>query len=267
MSPPSSPTDLFAPFPSFCDSHAFLKHPVGLEFSDVVDPSPTDLDDLDGLRIPPLSITDFPESDDGSIAASSIARTIEFLSQGFQHDSLLPSHPIPHPLWLAAATRVLKALRDGLAGVHREATSPTVIFSDLTAEETSSLAALSTVVEALDHYLISCEINPNEWFTCLSCLTRHHVPLEEAAWESLVGDAQGSIRAAYTSYINKSIASTIQELDGWASSTLSELKDALLTSIISHSSHSIPSSDPRICTWLETTRTSLQDHARAVLLD
>src|SRR5579863_2296718 len=100
MTSPSSPTDLFAPFPSFRDSHAFLNRPIGLEFSAVVDPSPANLEDLDGLCVPPLSITDFPETDDGSIAASSIARTIEFLSQGFQHDSLLPSHPISRPLWL-----------------------------------------------------------------------------------------------------------------------------------------------------------------------
>src|SRR5579863_6499112 len=108
----SMPTDLFAPFPSFKDSHAFLKRPVGLEFSDIADPTPVGLEDLDGLTIPSLSITDFPETDDGSIAAQAIARTTAFLSQGFQHDAFLPHSPIPHSLWLAAATRIAKALHD-----------------------------------------------------------------------------------------------------------------------------------------------------------
>lgn len=264
--PPMAPAVSLTPFGpllSFDTLTDLVCLPFGLSLSHIC----TSWDDKAGnpSAPPTLTLDDFPESAVGCIHAGSITRILEALEFGFQHPIHNPDSPIPCDLWLLLAANLIHCIWHSICRTSQSADHPTNVFDVLSSEETALVDSLGDNLTALTDYFSDREDDPDDWDQCMSCLDRFHVSLTEMNWRAIVGSASGDVHAAYTTHINDAVQKLVCDLDSWTADLQHSIQEALITSIMSDDSPSIPERDPRITAWLDHTCADMKVRARKVV--
>ena len=164
--------------------------------------------------------------------------------------------------WLYTLARTMATSRDGLRNIMSK--YPTTTFTDLTDQDLDYVDTLAKCSFELNRFIGEIHSDPDSIFLCQSCLTSYSVDITESDWKAVLHECGGRIHDARERLISSATSSITQEINDWDSFQRHTLKEAIITSIISHTPPSHLQdlgADPRLDDWFVRARASLMDTA------
>ena len=171
------------------------------------------------------------------------------------------SSPTSMSEWLYTLARTMATSRDGLRAVMLK--YPTSTFDSLSDSELDYLGTLARCSSELHRFIGDIHVDQSSIFLCSSCLTSASIDVTEDDWKSILHQCGGRIHDARESLIASATSSITQEVHEWDAFQRHTLKEALITSITSHTPPTLLQdlgADPRLDDWFVRARKSLMDN-------
>ena len=217
-----------------------------------------------------VSLTDFPDNQEGTIAFEAFDRTLRFLEKGFDPSSQNRERSSRF-LWMLLCTHLFRALKNGIRTTHGTLPLPTA-FNDLDSDEKVILSSLEESSSAFQEFFNTYQVDPNTWDICLRCLDECNVPITEAEWNSVLMSCDRDIRRTHDKIIKDAVSSLSEETSTWIADQKQMIQDTLIANITENSADAVhlphfDLTDPRLHNWVVATSYSLREEARNLLMN
>jgi len=124
-------------------------------------------------------------------------------------------------------------------------------FYDLSPSKTLQLTALKQALESLNTFFADTQDDPEDWITCMGCVTSFQLPVSKDDWDTYLSDCSGDITATRTRIVNEAIEATHPLVDVWVSGECISAQDTAINRLTSDHAPdiSILISDPCLIEW------------------
>ena len=213
----------------------------------------------------PLQLSDFPDTAQGAVTFQAFTRTQEYLSHGFHIDR--PDMP-RRDTWIALVSQILFSIHNSIHQTHGDNPFPNS-FSNLSEVELKDFNLLTAALSSLDTFFnnrADDDSGPANYEICLRCLEECKIPIDKAAYESVLLSCSQNIHAAHRTIINDQLRTLTNEMNEWVSTRRDAIKSTLVDAVTTDTLASFledHDTDPRIVTWATNMKTRIQQTAIA----
>jgi len=162
--------------------------------------------------------------------------------------------------WIHLLLSLVTDARNGLLTSVRE--SSLSRFSNLSPSETLHLTSLKRALESLDTFFADTQDDPEDWITCMGCVTTFQLPVSKDDWDAHLSECDGDITAARTRIVNEAVDAARPLVDAWVSGERISAQDAAINRLMSDHSPDISEviSDPRLLEWSHRLLEAMKHH-------
>jgi len=151
--------------------------------------------------------------------------------------------------WIHLLLSLVTDARNGLLTSVRD--SSLSRFSNLSPSETLQLTSLKRALESLDTFFADTQDDPEDWITCMGCVTTFQLPVSKEDWDAYLSQCSGDITAACTRIVNEAVEAARPLVDAWVSGERISAQDAAINRLTSDHAPDISDiiSDPCLLEW------------------
>jgi len=168
--------------------------------------------------------------------------------------------------WIHLLTSLVMDARNGLlSSIQNSSLSR---FSNLSPSETTQLMFLKRSIESLDTFFADTQDDPNDWITCMGCVTTFQLPVGKEDWDAILSDCSGDITAVRTCIIDKAVDAAHLHVQAWVDGEHISAQDATIQRLASDHSPDISEviSDPCLIEWSRRLLEVMKHHFTETLI-